>query len=186
MLTFKIEVAFVSNPLAKTPRPWHCAKVRATWWCKTASHWQSHLSSKWVASWGEMSSSPSAVSQGFFQTSCLGIQVTAGDQQSDITKIKCPAKTTKVTHWWSQKSQKQPKKKNTCSLCFPNMFFFSKNHDFWFTNWSDASPQTPQTVHIQGLTPGDSEVNIMARLITSKTGNFSLGKRRALYGFVWK
>ena len=56
----------------------------------------------------------------------------------------CLAKTTRVTHWWSQKSQKQPKKKNTCSLCFPNMFFFSKNNDFWFTNWSYASPQTPK------------------------------------------
>jgi hypothetical protein len=38
-------------------------------------------------------------------------------------------------------------------------------------------PRRPRNVHIQGLTPGDSEVNIMALLITSKTGNFSLGGR---------
>ena len=104
----------------------------------------------------------------------------------------CLAKTTKVTHWWSQKSQKQPKKKNTCSLCFPNMFFFSKNNDFWFTNWSYASPQTPKCSY-PGANPrrqrGEhhgpvdhlEDRELQPWWPKFRRGGKIIGKRRALY-----
>ena len=94
-----------------------------------------------------------------------------------IIPFGCVWQKRQKSHTGDHKSLKNNQRKKILAACVFQTCFFSVKTTIFGSQTEVMLPRRPRNVHIQGLTPGDSEVNIMARLITSKTGNFSLGGR---------